>query len=185
MDDNKKIMTVLLLILTYSLYVAIFIVSSFILLPLIALVNGIYFSKILISVYYILLSFGVGYLSKHFLTKSYTTEKSYLSASIIGSCIIALIMGFSAGVAKVFGELTSSFEKLGPTAGGVGGINETITVVANPHILFLLSIFAFNLIYWKNITDKKLYAWYLLPIAFYFVLIILISSILGPVQNIV
>ena len=166
MDDNKKTMTVILLILTFGLYVAILMISSFVM-PLITLIFGVYFSKILIYIYHILLSFGVGYISKYLLTKSFTTEKSFLFVSIIGSCIIALIMGFFAGVAKMFGELTSSFEKLGPNAGGVGGISETITIVANPHIIFLLSFFAFNLFYWKNITDKKLYAWYLLPIALY------------------
>ncbi|MCK4550660.1 MAG: hypothetical protein KAT91_01785 [Candidatus Aenigmarchaeota archaeon] len=175
-ETNKKIIFTILLILIFVLYVVMLLVPPTV---------SIFFPEVSIYIYFMLVSLGVGYSSKLLLTKISDNEKIYLAVSIFVSCILASIMGFFAVVVKMLEKLNMSFEKSSTGFDVMGGSNEMITVVANPHILFLLSFFAFNLFYWKNINEKKLYLWYLIPLIVYVVLIIIITSIMGSVQTIV
>lgn len=175
-ETNKKIIFTILFILIFVLYVVLLILPPTV---------SIFFPEVSIYIYFMLVSLGVGYSSKLLLTKISDNEKIYLAVSIFVSCILASIMSFFAVVVNMLEKLNMSFEKSSTGVEGVGGITEMITVVANPHILFLLSFFAFNLFYWKNIAEKKLYVWYLIPIILYVLLMVIITSIMGSVQTIV
>ncbi len=179
-EKNQKIIYTILLILTFVLYFAIIILPTTYLLEILF---GITFSEIAIYLYFIVLSIGTGYISKFSLSKLSASEETYLTISVIVSCILAVIGSFGVLITEMLKNLKTTLESIEanmPSMPGEKGMISVPDITINIYLLFLLSFLALNLPYFVLFTrEKRRYLWYLIPLGIYSILAITFTYILN------
>ena len=171
-EESKNILLIIIAIFLTLIYVGIIFF-----LPLFEITElGSYFN-------YSIISFVAGLIIWFILSKTNMSTYYILIFFTVASVLLSVVMGFSSGFIEFGRTLNELIKATEQTAGTPSmGLFSLFPSIGNPHILFLLSIGFFNLVY--LFKERKVWKWCILPFMIYFLIsIVMINVVLKSVVS--